>query len=75
MFVAEAGPEEGLVVNVWAIDMMFEHKAQVEVARDDMRLVVEVTGGALCWGQNGLLLFRKAELGVEASGWGKETPG
>lgn len=75
MSVVEAGPKEGLVVNVWGIDMMFEHKAQVEVARDDMRLVVEVTGVALCWGQNGLLLFRKAELGVETSVWGKETPG
>ena len=73
--MVEAGPKEGLVVNVWGIDMMFEHKAQVEVARDDMRLVVEVTGVALCWGQNGLLLFRKAELGVETSVWGKETPG
>ena len=55
--------------------MMVEQRAHVEVARDDMRPVLVVTRVALDWGQNGLLLFRKAELGVETSGCGAETPG
>ena len=51
--------------------MMVEQRAHVEVARDVMRPVLVVTRVALYWGQNGLLLllFRKAELGVETSGW------
>ena len=73
--MAKAGLEDGLVVNVWALDMMFEQRAHVEVARDDMRPVLVVTRVALYWGQNGLLLFRKAELGVETSRCGAETPG
>ena len=48
--------------------MMVEQRAHVEVARDVMRPVLVVTRVALYWGQKGLLLFRKAELGVETSG-------
>ena len=50
--------------------MMVEQRAHEEVARDVMRPVLVVTRVALYWGQNGLLLLsRKAEPGVETSGW------
>ena len=71
---AETGLEVCLVVNAWAIDMMPEHRAQEEVAGDDMKLVLDVTRISLYGGQNGLL-FREAEPGVETSVWGEETPG